>query len=76
MNTVLSALKNKQVGCCFCHQLILKEAGAIVLRYGAQGRFSSVVEANEGYLVIALHGLKKNKMKVAKLKRKVPAAKR
>jgi hypothetical protein len=84
MNAVLSTLKNNQVGCCFCHQLILKEAGAIALKISAQGRFSSVNEANdyfilviiEGYLVIALHGLKKTKNKIAKLKKKVPAAKR
>jgi hypothetical protein len=84
MNAVISALKNKQVGCRFCHQLILNEAGAIALRDGFQGRFSSVDEANdyfiqviiEGYLVIALHGFRNNKRKLAKLKRKVPAAKR
>ena len=84
MNAVLSALKNKQVGCHFCHQFILKEAGAIALRDGAQGRFSSVDEANDyfilvvikGYLVTALHGFRNNKRKLAKLKRKVPAATR
>ncbi len=66
MNAVISALKNKQVGCHFCHQLILNEAGAITLRDGTQGRSSSVDDANdhfilviiEGYLLMALHGLR------------------
>jgi hypothetical protein len=87
MNAVISALKKKQIGCRFCHQLILNEAGVIALRDGAetlQGRFLSEDDANDyfilvvidGYLLIALHGFKKNKGKRAKLKRKVPAAKR
>ncbi len=36
MNALISALKNKQIGCHFCHQLILNEAGAIALRDGTQ----------------------------------------
>ena len=85
MNAVISALKKKkQVDCCFCHQLILNEAGAIALRDGAQGRFSSVDDANDyciqvvivGYLLMTLDGFQKNRRKRAKLKRKVPAAKR
>jgi hypothetical protein len=84
MNAVISALKNKQVGCPFCHHFILSEAGAIALRDGAQGRFSSVDEANDyfilvivrRYLVTTLHGFRNNKRRLAKLKRKVSAAKR
>ncbi len=71
MNAVISALKNKQIGCRFCHQLILNEAGAIALRDGAetlQGRFLSEDDTNDyfilvvidGYLLIALHGFRKN----------------
>jgi hypothetical protein len=37
MNAVISALTNKQVGCHFCHQFKLSEAGAIAVRDGAQG---------------------------------------
>jgi hypothetical protein len=79
-----SIAKKKQVGCPFCHHYILSEAGAIALRDGAQGRFSYVDEANDyfiqvvirRYLVAALHGFRNNKMRLAKLKQKVPAAKR
>jgi hypothetical protein len=69
MNAVISALKNMQIGCRFCHQLILNEAGAMAFRDGA-----FILVFIDGYLVLALHVFRKNKRKRSKLKRKVPAA--
>jgi hypothetical protein len=36
MNALISALKNKQIGCCFCNQLILNEVRAIAFKDGAE----------------------------------------
>jgi hypothetical protein len=35
MGAVMEALRKKNIGCCFCHSIILQKVGAIVMQFGA-----------------------------------------
>ena len=87
MSSVMLALQQKRIGCHFCHQFILNKVGLLALTTGThdlQTRFSSELYANDyfidvvikAYLTVMLHDFRSNRRKVARLKRKIPQAKR
>ncbi len=76
MNSVMATLHHKKISCHFCHQIILREAGALAVRSGAstlQCLFASEFNANDyfilsvidAHLTTALHGFKNNQKKQA-----------
>jgi hypothetical protein len=80
------SLRKKMISCRFCHDVILKATGAMVLQAGIHRlstQFPSEKDVNKhfilivihSYLVTALHEFQKNKRKWSSLKRKLAVAK-
>ena len=87
MDAVMDALRKKQIGCRFCHNIILQEVGTTAILVGAvalHDRFASQLDANnyfintivECYVTTTLHEFRNHRKKWKRLKRKVPSARR
>ncbi len=81
------SIEKKQIGCHFCHGIILWKAGTIALQLSAnslQDYFASKSDANDyfikeivdSYIITTLHEFRTHRKKFRRLKRKVPAARR
>jgi hypothetical protein len=87
MSAVMAALRNKSIGCHFCHDMILRQAGIIALKddgRALQNQFASQADANDyfiqvvvtNYVTTTLHDFRNQRRKWERLKRKVPSARR
>ena len=83
MSAVMVALRNKSIGCHFCYDIILRQAGKLALKddgQNIQNMFASQADANDyfiqvvvnNYVTTTLHVFQKNQRKWERLKRKVP----
>jgi hypothetical protein len=79
MSAVMVALQQKRIGCCFCHQFILREVGSLALASSAcdsWSRLSSKMDENDyfiavvinAYLTVTLHAFQRIEKKYQGLK--------